>query len=81
MAQQKKSPACGRSGFDPWVGKIPYKRRWQPVPVFLPEKSHGQRSLVGCNPWGCKEQWTTEHKCVFNCVQHALCYAPRTFIL
>ena len=33
--------------FDPWVGKIPWRRRWQPTPVFLPEASHGQRSLVG----------------------------------
>ena len=38
---------CTRPGFDPWVGKIPWRRKWQPTPVFLPEKSHGQRSLVG----------------------------------
>ena len=37
-------------GFDPWVGKIPSRRQWQPIPVVLPEKSHGQRSLVGCSP-------------------------------
>ena len=36
-----------RPGFDPWVGKIPWKRAWQPVPVFLPRESHGQRSLTG----------------------------------
>ena len=36
-----------RRGFDPWVGKIPWKRKWQPNPVCLPGKSHGQRSLVG----------------------------------
>ena len=37
---------CRRCGFDPWVGKIPWRRKWQPTPVFLPGKSHGQRSLV-----------------------------------
>ena len=36
-----------RCRFDPWVGKIPWRRKWQPLPVFLPGKSHGQRSLVG----------------------------------
>ena len=36
------------------------RRRWHPTPVLLPGKSHGQRSLVGCNPWGCKESDTTE---------------------
>ena len=45
-----KEPACQRRrhrrhGFSPWVGKIPWGRRWQPTPVFLPEKSHGQRRL------------------------------------
>ena len=38
---------CRRHGFDPWVGKIPWRRKWQPTPVFLPGKSHGQRSLEG----------------------------------
>ena len=51
---------CKRSGFDPWVGKIPWRRRWQPTPVFLPGESHGQRSLEGYSPWGCKESDTTE---------------------
>ena len=45
---------CRRCGFDPWVGKIPWKRKWQPTPVFLPGKSHGQSSLAGCRLWGCK---------------------------
>ena len=44
-----------RPGFDPWVGKIPWRRAWLPTPVFLPGEFHGQRSLVGCSPWGCKE--------------------------
>ena len=51
---------CGRPGFDPWVGKIPWKRAWQPIPVFLSGESHGQRTLAGCCPWGHKESDTTE---------------------
>ena len=39
-----------RRGFDPWVGKIPWRRAGQPSPVFLPRESHGQRSLAGCGP-------------------------------
>ena len=49
-----------RQGFDPWVGKIPWRRKRQPTPVFLPGESHGQRSLAGYSPWGCKESDTTE---------------------
>ena len=45
---------CSRCRFNPWVKKIPWRREWLPIPVFLPEKSHGQRSLVGCSLWGCK---------------------------
>ena len=45
---------------DPWVGKIPWRRKWKPTSVFLPGKSHGQRSLVGYSPWGHKELDTTE---------------------
>ena len=43
-----------RRVFDPWVGKIPWTKKWQPTPVFLPGDSHGQRSLMGYSPWGCK---------------------------
>ena len=50
----------GRPGFDPWVGKIPQRRKWQPTPVLWPGKSHGQRSLVGYSPRGSKELDTTE---------------------
>ena len=49
----------GRHGFNPWIGKIPWNRKWQPTPVFLPEKSHGQRSLSG--PRGHQELNMTEH--------------------
>ena len=45
---------CRRCGFDPWVGKIPWRRKWQPILVFLPGKFHGQRSLVGYSSWGRK---------------------------
>ena len=51
---------CKRLGFDPWVGKIPWRRVWQPTPGFLPGKSHGQRSLVGYSPQGHKELDMTE---------------------
>ena len=53
-------PQCGRPMFDPWVRKIPWRRKWQPTPVFLPGKFHGWRSLVGYSPWGRKELDTTE---------------------
>ena len=43
-----------RHGFNPWVGKIPWRRKWQPTPVFLSGKSCGQRSLVGYRPWVAK---------------------------
>ena len=43
-----------RCGFNPWVDKIPWRRKWQPISVFLPGKSRGQRSLVGYSPWGRK---------------------------
>ena len=39
-----------RDGFDPWVRKISWRKAWQPTPAFLPEESHGQRSLVGYSP-------------------------------
>ena len=45
---------CKRHRFDPWVGKIPWRRKWQPTPLFLSGKSHEQRSLVGYCPWGHK---------------------------
>ena len=50
---------AGRRGFDPWMGTIPWRRQWHPTPVFLPEKSHGQRILVIYSPWSRKDQGTT----------------------
>ena len=60
-----KEPTCHcrrykRHRFDPWVRKIPWKRAWQPSPVFLPGESYGQRGLAGYSPWGCKELNITE---------------------
>ena len=54
-----KEPACQcrrrkRCEFDSWVGKIPWRRKWQPTSLFLPGESHGQKNLVGYSPWGRK---------------------------
>ena len=49
----KNLPAS--AGIDRWVSKIPWRREWQPIPVFLPGESHGQRSLTGYSSWGCQE--------------------------
>ena len=59
----KNLPASRRHGrhrFYPWVGKIPWRRAWQPTSVFLPGESHGQKSLVGYSPWGRKESDMTD---------------------
>ena len=67
-----KEPSCQhrRHRFGPWVRKIPWRRKWQPTPVFLPEKKfHGKRSLVGYSPWGhtrVRHNLATKH--------HQLCY-------
>ena len=63
-----------RHGFDPWVGKIPWRRTWQPTPIFLPREFHGQRSLAGYCPQGCKmsdmakANWHSTHTyiCILN---------------
>ena len=64
MVQVVKNPPANagdtRCGFDPWVKEIPWRRKWQPTPVFLPGVSHGQRSLAGYSPWDCKESDTSE---------------------
>ena len=51
---------CRRHGFNLWIGKISWRRKWKPSPVFLPRESHGKRSLAGYSPWGCKKLDTTE---------------------
>ena len=60
-----EEPACQRRRrkrrrFDPWVRKTPWRRAWQPTPVFLPGESHGQRSLAGYGPQGHSESEATE---------------------
>ena len=52
---------CGRPGFSPWIGKIPWRREWLPTPVFQPRKFHGEGSLAGYSPWGCRvgRDWAT----------------------
>ena len=55
------SAGGARDGFNPWVGKIPWTRKWQPTPVFLAGKFHRQRSLADYSPWSCKESDTTGH--------------------
>ena len=53
-------PAMLETQFDPWVGKIPSRRQWQPTPVVLPGEFHGQSSLAGYSPWGLKKLDVTE---------------------
>ena len=52
---------AGDAGFDPWVGKIPWRRKWQPTPEFLSEISHGQGSLADHSPWGRRALDMTDH--------------------
>ena len=56
----KNLPAIQETEFDPWVKKIPWRRKWLSSLVFLPREFHRQRSLVAYSPWGCKESDTTE---------------------
>ena len=48
--------AMRRPGFNSWVRKLPWSRKWQPTAVFFPGESHGQRSLAGYNSWNCKSR-------------------------
>ena len=64
---------CRRHGFDPPVGKIPWRRKWQLTPVFFPGRSHGQRSLVGYSPWGRTELDTTEQLNTTNTTSYFTC--------
>ena len=53
------------------MGQIPWRRKWQPTPVFLPGEFHGQRSLAGYSPWGHKELDTTE-QVILSCISKVL---------
>ena len=54
LSGKESASQCRENGFDPWVGEIPWRRKWQPTLAFLPGKSHGQRKLVGSSPWSHK---------------------------
>ena len=63
--RQRVHLQCRRPRFSPWVRKIPWRRPWQPTPVFLLGEFHGQRNLVGCSPWGHKKLDMTEQLTLF----------------
>ena len=78
MSQMVKKLPANAEGtrnveFSPWAGKILWRRKWQPTPVLLPGKSHGQRSLVGYRPWGHKESDTTERLYVLTYYDIKIC--------
>ena len=61
MAQTVKNwPAMQDTQFDPWMGKIPWRKEWLPTPVFFPGEFHGQRSLTDYSPWDHRELHTTD---------------------
>ena len=75
-----KASACnmGDLGSIPGSGRFPWRRKWQPTPVFLPGESHGRRSLVGYSPQGRKESDTTERLHFhFQGETRTLCFSPR----
>ena len=62
----RQQSVCLQCGFDPWVEKFPWRRKWQPSPVFLPGEAHRSRSLAGYSPWGRKELDVTERLSFFH---------------
>ena len=80
-----KEPACRcmrrqRPGLRRWVRKMPWKREWEPTPVFLPEESNGQRILAGYSPWGHKESdMTACTQCIYICMCVCLYIACHIF--
>ena len=74
-----------RPRFNPWVAKIPRRRKWQPPLVFLSGKFYGQKSLASYSPWGCKESDTTEHTHMQHIINKYLSaykklYSPHTHV-
>ena len=65
---------CRWHRFDPWVGMIPWRKKWQLTPVFLPGKFHGQRNLAGYSPWGHKavHDWENRHTCIVKSMKYLL---------
>ena len=59
LSGKESTCQCRRHGFNPWVGKIPWRTKWWPAPVLLPGRSHAQRRLAGYRPRGHKESDTT----------------------
>ena len=85
VAQTVESlPAVWETRFNSWVGKVPWRRKWQPTPVSLLGKSHARRSLAGYSPWDPKELDTTEQLdfhcccCCFHFSPVRLCATPQT---
>ena len=75
----KNLPVNAGDELEPWVEKTPWRRAWQPTPVFLPGKSHEQRVLVGYSPWGCKESDTTEQLSTASTNAHTFSYSHINF--
>ena len=72
---------CWGHGFNIWVAKIPWSRKWQPTPEFLPGKSHRQRSLAGYRPWGGKESNRTEHASIISTLKGFLTPGPLNLLV
>ena len=62
LSGKESASHCRRHGLNPWVRKIPWRRKWQPTLGFMPGETHGQRSLMGYSLWSCQEPDMTEHK-------------------
>ena len=67
---------CKRYRFNPWIQKIPWRRKWQLTSLFLPGKFHGHRNLVGYIPEGRKESDTTDHACTAQHMESVLEETP-----
>ena len=63
-----------RCGFDSWVEKLSWRRKWQPIPVLLPGRSHGRRSLAGYSPWDLKKLDMTKHTHMCSVVSNSYIY-------
>ena len=84
LSDKESTCQCRKLRLDPWVRKIPWKRKWQPTPVFLPGKSYGKRSLVSYSPWGCKRvkhnlMTTTTSSFLFHCYLLLHCFNRSQF--
>ena len=79
LSGKESACRCRRHGFDLWVGKILWSRKWQPTRVFLPGKFHGKRSLAGYSPWGHKESdmtWRAHMQKPFLCCSKSCSMGP-----